>query len=112
MKTYKVYNTAHFDKNTGVTSDSVFLTEKCRNDYISEFSDTWTSFSDDWSIDEIVKYVYSKEDVDIFVEENPETAIKTFSIWNKNYNKNSRDYFIQYIPIEEIRDYKIGEILK
>lgn len=47
-------------------------------------------------IKELVKYVYSKENVDIFCKNNPECYGLTFNIYNDEYDLDN--YIIKYIP--------------
>jgi len=61
-------------------------------------------------LEKISKYCWSREDVDLFVEENPECKSHIFTIWRENRNFGERNWE-KYCPLQENRDTKIHQII-
>lgn len=116
MKTYKVYNTDYFDDLIDeVNSHSIYL-NRCHMEKIIKLNSgkVWFSMISNLNIESILKYAFDKDDVDMFVKENPELASKNFLIYNPNYivKDIESEYCVRYSPLQEYRDYRIDKILK
>lgn len=116
-KTYTVYNFDFFDEsieenNSAFSVLSRKSKEEAEEEYKYEKSQTdycWFSGSSQMKIEDILKYCWSKKDVDDFVEEHPECSTETFKI---NDESNYLNNYIKYCPLQEKRNNLINQIFE
>ncbi len=119
MKTYKVYNFDFFDESieennsafTVLSLKSKEEAEKMESDNDVNRTYCWFSGTSQMTIENICKYVWSKEDIDNFVEDNPECALETYNIHNIDSSVEYRNWCIKYTPIQYRRDLLIEQII-
>ena len=119
MKTYTVYNYDYFDESIEESNSAYCtLTEKWGNEGLKECQDTWASGTSQMTIKQILSHIWGKEDVDLFVYDNPECNSETFTIY-KIYTQEdyfsdlefSRGNYMKYCPLQERRDKILNELL-
>jgi hypothetical protein len=105
-KTYPVYNFDFFDESIEENNSAfVVLSKKSKEKSELESENGyayWFSGESDLELKKILKYVWSKEDVDNFVDEHPECETETFNI----------DDYIKYCPLQEKRNNLINQIFE
>lgn len=111
MKKYKTYLYYHFDES--IEEENTYaqtLTRKFGNRMEKQSNQQcWLGSIIDSDISRILKTCWSKEDVDLFVEENPECRSLTFSI--RNYDRVFEKNWMEYCPLSEKRDSILNEII-
>ena len=88
MKTYVIHNYDFYDESIEENNSAFSTLTKKWGDYELKLNDengwsTWESGYSSLNINQILSHIWSKEDVDLFVEENPECSYETFTIYKK-----------------------------
>ena len=109
-KTYQVVNLMYWDDveqddNVDCTSLSDEYTKlKCtdetdfypdQNMYIGKLRYFYMT------LDKILKYIYDKDNVDMFCKNNPKCYGKTFRIWNWDWDVTKNNSVIDYKPVKK-----------
>ena len=112
MKKYKTYLYFHFDESIEEENTyGVTLTKKFGNRMVEESNQQcWLGHIIDTDMSTILKTCWSKEDVDLFVEDNPECSSLTFCVWKRDRNFRERNWR-EYCPLSEKRDLILNEII-
>ena len=123
VKQYRIYNYDHFDESIEENNSAFCCLTKKFGDYQEKLSEKsynpiWFSGTSDMSIKQILNHIWDKEDIDMFVELNPECANETFTIY-KHYTQEdyfsdlefSRGNYRKYCPLQEKRDKLLKELL-
>lgn len=111
-KTYPVYNFDFFDESIEENNAAFSVLSKESKIQAEEESNNgyehWFSGVSNLQLDKILKYVWSKHDVDNFIKEFPECGNEIFNIYTDNYEEYKP---IKYCPIQENRENIINQIL-
>ena len=123
MKSYTTYNYDFFDESIE-ENNSAFstLTKKWGKNELKTNDEngwaTWESGTSYLTIRQILSHIWSKEDVDFFVEENPECSVETFTVYKRYIQEDyfcdvefSRGNYIKYCPLQEKRDKLLKDLL-
>ena len=115
-KTYTVYNFDYYDDSIE-EHNSAFsvLSKKSKEDAqdSDDCSECWYSGTSQMKIEDILKYIWSKEDVDSFVEEYHECLNKIFTIYDESkWGEVGRINHIKYCPLQEKRNDLIKQLIK
>jgi len=123
MKTYVIHNYDFYDESIEENNSAFSTLTKKWGDYELKLNDengwsTWESGYSSLNINQILSHIWSKEDVDFFVEENPECSYETFTIYKKYIQEEffsdlgySSGNYLKYCPIQEKRHKLLTEIL-
>lgn len=108
MKYYKIYEYCFYNESIGEDNTYRQVLTKSYGDM--KYFPTNNNFQLNVTIDKILKCCWYKEDVDIFVKENPECKGIDFTIWKENRNFGEKNWET-YCPLQTIRDNIINELL-
>jgi hypothetical protein len=109
MKTYKTYLYFFYDESIGEENTSHQTLTKSYGEE-TETNGCWLGHCPHLTISQILNTCWSKEDVDIFVKENPECRNITFSIWREERKWGEKNWE-HYCPLVEQRDKLLKELL-
>ncbi len=106
-KYYTIYCFEYHDESIDETNAAFNVLTKYMKDQCVREHDvnlSWFSHTLDLKIDDILRYTWDKEDIDIFLTENPECYEFEFWTWI-NYKSQ------KYKSIIGIREHKLNKIL-
>lgn len=111
QKMYDVYHFDYYDESIEESNVAFsVLTERTKIEANKKNKDCWFSRSSKMTLKQILRYSWDTEDIDRFVEENPECSDSEF--YTDGYSEEKRKYMtIKYKPLFAIRDKKINDIL-
>jgi len=109
MRLYKLYVYEFFDESIG-ENNSYFQCLTKRFGTENETPDCWLGHISELEISKILKYCWWKEDVDIFVKENPECKGLHFTIYREERIVGEKNWET-YCPLQTKRDNLINELL-
>ena len=112
-KKYTIYSFEYWDESIE-EHNSAFdvLTEKVKNELQLSDKESFYSGTYQMTLKDILKYGWGIEDIDQFVEENPECVDNEFRT-NESVWSDELGWFInvRYKPLSAIRNKKIDDIL-
>ena len=108
-KKYQTYLYLFFDESIEEENTSHQCLTKTFGESNS-YNGSWLGYCPEMVISQILDTCWCKEDVDLFVKENPECKSLTFSIWKENRNWGEKNWE-HYCPLTEQRDKLLKELL-
>ena len=108
-KFYKTYLYFFYDEYIEEENTSHQTLTKSYGDK-TERDGCWLGNCLNLNISEILNTCWSKEDVDIFVKENPECKSNTFTIWRERIKIGEKNWEY-YCPLVENREILLNELI-
>jgi hypothetical protein len=110
MKNYKIYNYAY---DSPVEDSYFFCLTKKHGDHQEEIGGgrCWYIGRSELTIKQIIKNTWDREDLDIFLQENPECEPETFMVYKKYNEYDGKLNYNEYCLLKEKREKAIKELL-